>query len=364
MKNELQTVTLLLKNYQHLRKNKRYSQLFQYFHYSLCNLMWQYMLDEDHFYDLRDLPVGGWSGSKLKMKKNSIWMQFQHPSNNVLYNTAKPIDFKKRYVPPRRARTAVSIVSRNGANINSSQNLNFSDEKENTKMEFTLTTETLQRMNEEDEILRPKPIIPPPCSPKNFFQTQSRSYNLSKMNSLNANQTAQLSKFDSKNESTLKNLNDNNGDNNCNDANDQANLKNNQQEKRNQSHNAKNDQNLKENLRKSYQRDNRRIKSRVSLRDSAIIPTRHPYRPPKVEPPTPTINVQQLETDEIEEAEQIIQRSLGSDPYKSPFRISQTELRKQFRETIDEDYRKKVQAKRKFNNASRIPNIRTIVPGE
>jgi hypothetical protein len=62
--------------------------------------MWQYQIDEDHFYDLRDLPVGGWLGAKLTRQADGKWASFSAPHRRVPYNTAHPINYDKRYIPP------------------------------------------------------------------------------------------------------------------------------------------------------------------------------------------------------------------------------------------------------------------------
>jgi hypothetical protein len=62
--------------------------------------MWQYQLDDDHFYDLRDLSVGGWLGSKLIRTVDGKWASFKAPHRRYPYNSAHPINYDKRYVPP------------------------------------------------------------------------------------------------------------------------------------------------------------------------------------------------------------------------------------------------------------------------
>lgn len=115
--------------------------------------MWQYMLDKDHFYDLRDLPVGHWSASKLQMTKNSIWMHFHEPNSNKYYNTANPIDFKKPYTPPPRSRRVKSSVASVKSSSSSPRYVCDNDS-------FAITNDNLQIMNEEDAYRNPKPIIP------------------------------------------------------------------------------------------------------------------------------------------------------------------------------------------------------------
>lgn len=114
--------------------------------------MWQYMLDKDHFYDLRDLPVGHWSTSKLQMTKNSIWMHFHEPNSTKYYNTSNPIDFKKPYTPPLRTKKVNSHSSLK-LDVNSSK---YVCDNNN----FAITNDNLQIMNEEDAYRNPKPIIP------------------------------------------------------------------------------------------------------------------------------------------------------------------------------------------------------------
>lgn len=119
--------------------------------------MWQYMLDEDHFYDLRDLPVGNWNAAKLQMTKNSIWMHFHEPNSKKYYNSTNPIDFKKPYIPPSRTKKITSKSSSISSLSSPSSNSPIYVCNNNN---FAITNDNLQIMNEEDAYRNPKPIIP------------------------------------------------------------------------------------------------------------------------------------------------------------------------------------------------------------
>jgi hypothetical protein len=62
--------------------------------------MWQYQLDEDHFYDLRDLPVGGWFASGISCRPDGPWMTFSHPSMRRPINSLRRVHREKGYRPP------------------------------------------------------------------------------------------------------------------------------------------------------------------------------------------------------------------------------------------------------------------------
>jgi hypothetical protein len=62
--------------------------------------MWQYYLDDDHFYDLRDLPVGNWSASSITCRPNGPWLTFSHPSRNRPINPLRRVHPEERYIPP------------------------------------------------------------------------------------------------------------------------------------------------------------------------------------------------------------------------------------------------------------------------
>lgn len=112
------------------------------------------MFDKDHYYDLRDLPVGHWSTSKLQMTKNSIWMHFHEPNSKKFYNISNPIDFKKPYIPPPRTSKSKPNSSMSLSSGNNSPRYVCNNDN------FAITCDNLQIMNEEDAYKNPKPIIP------------------------------------------------------------------------------------------------------------------------------------------------------------------------------------------------------------
>jgi hypothetical protein len=107
--------------------------------------MWQYQLDEDHFYDLRDLPVGGWSTSSLTCKTDGQWLTFSHPSRKTPINSFRRVNRDLRYIPP--------ITSLNNA-LSRSVELPSSPPPE-----FLMTPGTLRAMNLEHSLQNPLPEI-------------------------------------------------------------------------------------------------------------------------------------------------------------------------------------------------------------
>jgi hypothetical protein len=127
--------------------------------------MWQYQLDDDHFYDLRDLPVGGWLGSKLTRSVDGKWASFSAPHRRYPYNTAHPIDYQKRYVPPSTSLDHALPPITPSPSI----------------PEFELNRRSLTALNEEDSIRNP-PIfeITAPTRPRTTNTGSLRDHTISR----------------------------------------------------------------------------------------------------------------------------------------------------------------------------------------
>ncbi|OHS94467.1 hypothetical protein TRFO_11078 [Tritrichomonas foetus] len=53
-------------------------------------------------YDLRKLPCGGWKSSQISVRSHGRWLQFSDPDSKDKINKTLPIDYSKKYVPPKR----------------------------------------------------------------------------------------------------------------------------------------------------------------------------------------------------------------------------------------------------------------------
>jgi hypothetical protein len=62
--------------------------------------IWQYQLDDDHFYDLRSLPVGGWAASSITCTSYGPWFTFSHPSRASPFNPTRRVQPDVRRAPP------------------------------------------------------------------------------------------------------------------------------------------------------------------------------------------------------------------------------------------------------------------------
>lgn len=60
-------------------------------------------MDEPNF-DIRQLKVGGWHSSKIKVKTYGKWAQFTEEDQDQPVNKTWQIDFTKKYNPPKRSR--------------------------------------------------------------------------------------------------------------------------------------------------------------------------------------------------------------------------------------------------------------------
>lgn len=55
-------------------------------------------------YDLRQLPVGGWASSRIKVETTGRWSRFSHADSGRAITSSTRIDYSAEYVPPRRAK--------------------------------------------------------------------------------------------------------------------------------------------------------------------------------------------------------------------------------------------------------------------
>jgi hypothetical protein len=111
----------------------------------MTSQLWQYQLDDDHFYDLRGLPVGGWASSGITCTSYGRWFTFSDPSRTSPYNPARRVQFDVRHVPPGdfgAVATGYSLPV-----------------PPSTDPVFTMTSRALDAMNEED-VRRHPPVSP------------------------------------------------------------------------------------------------------------------------------------------------------------------------------------------------------------
>ena len=223
--------------------------------------MWEYQFDEDHYYDLRDLPVGGWAGSRVRSHLDGAWFKFTLPNRTQPVNHWQPVDYKKKYVPPK------SGLSKSTAR--SMQRLRRDDQPQ-----FVLTPSTLADMNEEDRIRRPPLIITEPPT--------SRT----------------------------------------------------------------------------------RPATRMTLRERAVSGAGASRRPTSAMP-APKSNVEMVifGNDDLPDTTTNFARALGTDPYRPPFRVSQTTLRKEFKAAMKGQRRSKSRSSRPTTTGSRVPYITSLYGG-
>lgn len=93
--------------------------------------------NEDPVYDIRKLPVGGWNSSKISVQSYGRWLQFSDPVSCNVINSTLPINYSKKYKPPKKHTKAFSNQKRTD-DSNSSledyiQSLNVSKEKSTMK---------------------------------------------------------------------------------------------------------------------------------------------------------------------------------------------------------------------------------------
>jgi hypothetical protein len=102
--------------------------------------MWQYMLDEDHFYDLRDLPVGGWQAAYLGCRVEYPWRTFSRARHLPPINPVRRVHYDGAYrPPPKHGDIATAPQTRAVSPL---------------LPEFTMTRRSLNAMNDEDDLTR------------------------------------------------------------------------------------------------------------------------------------------------------------------------------------------------------------------
>lgn len=223
--------------------------------------MWEYQFDEDHYYDLRDLPVGGWEGSRVRSHLDGAWFKFTLPNRSQPVNHWQPVNYKKKYVPPKSPFGKTDPVGLERGRRPDEPN-------------FVLTPAVLADMNEEDRIRRPPLIIADPPT--------GRTRPVTRM--------------------TLR----------------------------------------------------ERAVSRASAprrAQTASRPLRHP------------IEMVVFENDELPDPGVNVARALGSDPYRPPFRVSQTTLRKEFKAAMKNNNRARSRSSRPATTGSRVPYITSLYGG-
>lgn len=58
-------------------------------------------MNENQNYDIRKLSVGGWSSSQISVQSYGRWLQFTDPVSNNVINSTLPINYSKKYKPPK-----------------------------------------------------------------------------------------------------------------------------------------------------------------------------------------------------------------------------------------------------------------------
>ena len=56
---------------------------------------------KEPFYDIRKLPCGGWNSSRISVQSHGKWLQFREPNSKEAINPTVPVDYTKRYKPPK-----------------------------------------------------------------------------------------------------------------------------------------------------------------------------------------------------------------------------------------------------------------------
>jgi len=62
----------------------------------------------DSEYDIRKVKCGGWSSSRLSVRKDGRWIEFYDDKTRTPINQSIPVDFERKYIPPKRPSTAMS----------------------------------------------------------------------------------------------------------------------------------------------------------------------------------------------------------------------------------------------------------------
>lgn len=63
-------------------------------------------VEEEKNYDLRAYKCGGWASARIQTRRTGNWQQF-YDGEKTPINQPFPIDYKKKYVPPKRPKTAI-----------------------------------------------------------------------------------------------------------------------------------------------------------------------------------------------------------------------------------------------------------------
>lgn len=224
--------------------------------------MWEYQFDEDHFYDLRDLPVGGWEGARVRSHLDGAWFKFTLPNRSQPVNHWQPVNYKKKYVPPKSPQSKGFVCG--------PERRPRPDEPD-----FVLTPAVLADMNEEDRIRRPPVIIADPPTSRTRPVTRGLT--------------------------------------------------------------------LRE-----------RALSRAAPPKRAQTATRTLRRP---------VEMVVFENDELPDPGVNVARAVGTDPYRPPFRVSQTTLRKEFRAAMKNERRSRTRSSRPATTGTRVPYITSLYGG-
>ena len=63
-------------------------------------------IEEEKRYDLRDIKAGHWPAARLTSRSSGKWIEFMDIDTKKSINQPPPIDYKKKYVPPKRPKTS------------------------------------------------------------------------------------------------------------------------------------------------------------------------------------------------------------------------------------------------------------------
>ena len=66
----------------------------------------EFGIEEEKDYDIRKIPCGRWPAARITTRSSGKWCQFIDIDSNKTINQAMPIDYKKKYKPPKRPKTA------------------------------------------------------------------------------------------------------------------------------------------------------------------------------------------------------------------------------------------------------------------
>ena len=63
-------------------------------------------IEEEKRYDLRDIKAGHWPAARMTSRSSGKWIEFMDIDTKKTLNQPPPIDYKKKYVPPKRPKTS------------------------------------------------------------------------------------------------------------------------------------------------------------------------------------------------------------------------------------------------------------------